>query len=70
MPVQIAIEFLTAEIATWVIIVTVLIFTDKIENMTSGNRCKRRFKKERKKEKKKEKRRKKEEERTNKRMIH
>ena len=50
MPVQIAIEFLTAEIATWVIIGTVLIFTDKIENMTSGNRCKRRFKKiERKK---------------------
>ena len=65
MPVQIAIEFLTAEIATWVIIVTVLIFTDKIENMTSGNRCKRRLRKERKKEEEK-----KEEERTNKRMIH
>ena len=61
MPVQIAIEFLTAEIATWVIIVTVLIFTDKIENMTSGNRCKRRFKKERKEKRKKKKERKKRE---------
>ena len=36
--------FVTAEIPAWVITVTVLIFTDKILNMISGNRCKRRVK--------------------------